>query len=147
MKVELLPILTNVITDEDGVTVAEVTVKIYNPEMGLLEVKTTGSSKTCEPDVPDDEIGIELALGRALRKASRELISDAYSKVHDNDERRKRQEENSRRGLEKKREANLKFQTEFASLIESLHPGTFGKTKVYSNHIDFVANRRRDLPA
>lgn len=117
------------VTNDQDVTMADVIVW-----EGLDEVaSSTAHAKVCEPDRFDEEVGTKLALGRALRKLGRQLISDAYDTVHERDHARAKQQAATRKGLEIKQQANRTFQLEFAALIEALHPGTLRpKVKVDS---------------
>lgn len=114
------------ILGDDEVTAVEVSVILSdykdNREFVLTE---TGTAKLHAPDTPDDKIGVELALGRALKKLSRRLIRDGYNEVHARDDYREMQQRATERGLELKDEARRAFQQEFAALIEAEHPGTF----------------------
>lgn len=121
--------IDTMVTNDQDVTMADVIVW-----EGLNEVaSSTAHAKVCEPDRFDEEVGTKLALGRALRKLGRQLISDAYTTVHERDHERVKQQEATRKGLEIKQQANRTFQLEFAKLIEALHPGTLQpKVKVES---------------
>ena len=136
------------ITRDNGVTVAEITASILSGGFPLY--MGTGSARTCDPDTPDDVVGAQLALGRALKKLGTQFIKAGYSEVHKRDEERRIRHEASQKSVAAAKAAGIDFQERFAALIEELHPGTFRPTVVSSTNrhsnsrVEFV---RENLPA
>lgn len=86
--------------DEDaGIVVVEA----YYESTGI-SIRTVGSSKASQGDKFDLQTGYELAFGRALRKLGRQLISDGYDRVREQDQIKQSQ----RAAIERKRSARTR---------------------------------------
>jgi len=81
--------------DEDTGIIA---VEAFYESQGV-SVRAVGSSKASQGDKFDLQTGYELAFGRALRKIGRQLISDGYDRVREQDQIKQSQ----RAAIERKR--------------------------------------------
>ena len=106
-------ITTNYIIDEDaGITTVEVALED--------EIFAAGSAKCLPEDNFDPAIGFNLALGRALQNAGRDLERLAFDEVHEQDAVREARLEASKEATRRKQEASYQFKCEFAALINAV---------------------------
>lgn len=92
---------------EDGTIV----VMIYGM-IGEKYFEATGTAKLDPGDTFDEQIGLELAYGRALRTLGRRVLSEGNRGVHLKDKARQAQQEASKAALKAKRKASKKARKE-----------------------------------
>lgn len=93
---------TVIIADDGTVVVA------LDGRIGGKTFSSTGTAKLDPKDKFDEQIGLELAYGRALRKLGQRLLAEGNRGVHEKDKARKRQQEASAIALKAKKKASKK---------------------------------------
>jgi hypothetical protein len=80
------------------------------------EVYTSAGTAVCDPkDKFNPEVGLKLALGRAIRQIGRDILHEGQASVHAADKARKSQEEASAKGLALKAARAKKAKKEVAA--------------------------------